>query len=194
MNRKIIIIAGYIASGKSTFALRLSQNVMIPYLIKDTFKSAICKNIPITNREEGRLFSSVTFDAIVYVTQRFMESGFPLIIEGNFVTGGYKKTNESEEIKSLIKKYDYNSLTYIFFGDTRVMCDRFNTREKLPERGQANQIFSKLTYEDCEMGLPPLADFTVGGKIIKVDTTDFNKVDFEKHIESARLFLDSNTI
>ena len=191
MNRKIIIIAGYLASGKSTFALRLSQEVMIPYLIKDTFKSAICTNIPITNREEGSRFSAATFDAIAYVTERFMETGFPLIIEGNFVMGGHMKTNEGNVIKSLIEKYDYQSLTYIFWGDTRVMCDRFNSREKLPERGQANQVFGELTYEVFEKWLPPLANFSVGGKIVKIDTTDFEKVDFDKHIETARLFLSS---
>ena len=37
MVKKIIIVEGYLASGKSTFALRLSETVGIPYLIKDTF-------------------------------------------------------------------------------------------------------------------------------------------------------------
>ena len=189
MNKKIIIIAGYLASGKSTFALRLSKKISVPYMIKDTLKTAICTSIPITNREDGRRFSAATFDAIAYVTERFMETGYPLIIEGNFVMGGYMKLNEGEVIKSLIEKYKYQSLTYIFWGDTRVMCDRFNEREKTPERGQANQVFAELSYEDCEKWLPPLADFTVGGQIIKVDTTDFNKVDYDGLINTAHKFI-----
>ena len=52
MNKKIIIIAGYLASGKSTFALRLSKEINVPYFVKDTLKSAICTSIPITNRED----------------------------------------------------------------------------------------------------------------------------------------------
>ena len=189
--KKIIIIAGYLASGKSTFALRLSKEINVPYFIKDTFKSAICAKIPITNRDEGRRFSAATFDAIMYVTERFMETGYPLIIEGNFVLGGYMKANEAEMINALIEKYDYQSLTYIFVGDTSVMCDRFNERERLPERGQANQVFSEMTHEDFSKLLPPLGDFIVGGEIIKIDTTDFDKVDFENHIETARLFLNT---
>jgi len=55
-----------------------------------------------------------------------METGYPLIIEGNFVMGGYMKSNEGETIKLLIEKYGYQSLTFIFWGDTHVMCDRFN--------------------------------------------------------------------
>ena len=115
MNRKIIIIAGYIASGKSAFALRLSKEVDIPYFIKDTFKSAICKSLTIANREESRRFSAVTFDAIIYAAERLMETGYPLIVEGNFTMGGYMKTNEGDRIKRLIDKYDYQSLTYIFW-------------------------------------------------------------------------------
>ena len=38
MNKKIIIVEGYLASGKSTFAKRLSEQIKIPCLIKDTFK------------------------------------------------------------------------------------------------------------------------------------------------------------
>lgn len=189
MNKKIIIIAGYLASGKSTFALQLSKKMSIPYFVKDTFKSAICTSIPITNREDGRRFSAATFDAIAYVSERLMETGYPFIIEGNFVMGGYMKANEGDVIKSLIDKYGYESLTYIFWGDPRVMCDRFNEREKLPERGQANQTFSELTYEDCEKWLPPLGEFNAGGRIIKVDTTDFDKVDYEELFTVAHDFI-----
>jgi len=35
-----------------------------------------------------------------------------------------------------------------------------------------------LSYEDSEKWLPPLGDFTVGGKIVKVDTTDFAMFDY----------------
>ncbi len=118
-----------------------------------------------------------------------METGYPLILEGNFVLGGYRKAREAGILKSLIDKYNYQSLTYIFWGDTHVLCDRFNEREKLPERGQANRVFEELTYDYFDKNIPPFGDFTVGGEIIKIDTTDFEKVDFESHIERARLFI-----
>ena len=107
MNKKIIIIEGYLASGKSTFALQLSKSINVPYLIKDTFKIALCKNISVANRNESSLFSTVTFDAMMYVTERLFETGNPVIIEGNFVPGGIKKTDEAKIIRQLIGKYDY---------------------------------------------------------------------------------------
>jgi len=145
MNKKIIIVAGYLASGKSTFARRLSKEISIPYLIKDTFKIALCDSVSITSREEGRRFSAVTFDGMMYVAERLMETGFPIIIEGNFAPAGLKKVDEAGVIRALIQKYGYQSLTYQFEGDTKILHERYIEREKTPERGDANRDFYGLT-------------------------------------------------
>ena len=144
---KIIVIEGYLASGKSTFALNLSKAINVPYFVKDTFKIALCKSIPVTNPEEGSRFSAVTFDAIMYVAQRFMETGYPLIIEGNFVPACVKKVDEAGEIKKAINKFAYQSLTYKFMGDTRVLYNRYIERNKSAERGDANRDFEEPSFE-----------------------------------------------
>lgn len=119
MNRKIIIVEGYLASGKSTFALRLSKAIHVPYLIKDTFKIALCESVSVTDRHESSRFSAVTFDAMMYVTERMFEAGYPIIIEGNFVPAGVKKTDESMRIQQLINQYGYKALTFKFMGTHR---------------------------------------------------------------------------
>lgn len=190
-DRKIIIVEGYLASGKSTFALRLSKEINVPYFIKDTFKTALCASVPILNREESSRFSAVTFDAMMYSAERLIGVGYPVIIEGNFVPKGIKKVDEAEVIKQLIDKYDCQSLTYKFMGDTRILYKRFIEREKTPERGQVNVMFSEISFDDFDRFCHNLDEFNVGGKVIKIDMTDFEKIDFGKHIETARLFVNS---
>ena len=189
MNKKIIIIEGYLASGKSTFALQLSKSINVPYFIKDTFKIALCKSVSVANRTEGSLFSAVTFDAMAYVTERLFETGSPVIIEGNFVPGGVKKADEAGAIKQLIDKYEYAPLTFKFRGNTQILYERFIAREKTPERGQANKIGVDVPYEMFDQWCHNLDNFYVGGKIVQVDTTDFTKVNFSTYIESARQFM-----
>jgi hypothetical protein len=121
-------------------------------------ESAITANIPITDRETSRRFSAATFNAIAYVTERLMETGYPLIIEGNFVMSGQLKANEGEIIRNLIEKYGYESLTFILWGDTRILCDRYNEREKSPEWKRLNLRTTELTYDDCEKWFPPLGE------------------------------------
>ena len=189
MNRKIIVITGYLASGKSTFAQRLSSELNIPYIIKDTFKSALCASIDIDSREESSRFSAVTFDAMMYVAERHIETGNPFIIEGNFVPGGIKKTDEAGVIKALLEKYNCQSLTFKFIGDTKILHKRFIKRDILPERGQANTIGYEPSYDEFNLWCHNLGDFDVSGETVAVDTTDFEAVDFELNIKLAQGFL-----
>ena len=194
MKKSIIIINGSPAAGKTTFAMCLSKELKIPYLVKNTLKTALSASMEITNQSESSRLSAVTFDAIIYVTERFMEVGQPLIIEGSFSAhsfakdDGSRKTDESAVIKSLIDKYDYQPLTYIFTGDTQVLHKRFLEREKLNERG-ANKLFSELTHDCFNEICLHQEKFNIGGKLINIDTTDFEKVNFTDHIETARLFI-----
>lgn len=193
MSKKIIIIGGYLAGGKSTFARKLSKELNVPYLIKDTFKMRMCENIVVPSDEESSRFSIITFDAMMYVTERMMEAGFPIIIEANFVPKGIKKVDEAGIIKALIDKYDYQSLTYKFVGNTRVLCERFNEREKLPERGFVNKMSGgEIPYDTFDLFCHNLDGFDVNGLTVTIDTTDFNSVDFSSYVESTRMFLVSD--
>jgi len=167
----------------------LSKTLNIPYIVKDTFKIALCESVQIATREEGSHFSAVTFDAMMYVAERLMETGYPVIIEGNFVPPGMKKVNEAGVIESLIRKYSYRPLTYKFTGDTQVLYERYIERERSPERGDANRDFEEIPFENFDRYCHNLDAFSVGGKVIKVDTYDFGKVDFAQYIEMARLFI-----
>ena len=189
MNKKIIVIEGYLASGKSTFALRLSKLLNIPYLIKDTFKIALCRSISVAGRTESRDFSAVTFDGMMYVAERLLETYVPILIEGNFVPAGVKKADEAGTIKHLIEKYDYASLDFKFTGDTRVLYQRFVEREKNAERGEANKIGMDVPYDAFNQWCRDLDAFNIGGKTVQVDTTDFSNVDFNACIKLAKEFM-----
>lgn len=171
MNKKIIVIEGYLATGKSTFALQLSKSLNIPYLIKDTFKIALCKNVSVTSRTERRVFSTVTFDGMMYVAERMLETSIPIILEGNFVPAGVKKINEADAIKRLIDRYNYTSLDFKFMGDTRVLHQRFLEREKSAERGEVNKIGMDVPYETFNQWCRNLDGFDIGGETVRVNTT-----------------------
>lgn len=189
MNKKIIIINGYLASGKSTFALHLSKAIHVPCFIKDTFKIALCQSISIADRNESSRFSAVTFDAMMYAAERMMEAGYPVIIEGNFVPAGVKKTDESMRIRQLISRYGYLSLTFKFTGNTEVLYKRFMEREKSPDRGQVNTLGFEPSLKDFSSWCHNLDGFDAGGKIIEVDTTDFAAVDYEMYFRLADQFI-----
>jgi len=135
MNSRIIIVSGYLASGKSTFAVRLSKVLNIPYFIKDTFKIALCSNIAINPTEESSRFSVVTFDAMMYAAERLLEVGLPVIIEGNFAPADIKKVDEAGVIRVLTEKYGCQPLTYLFKGDSEFCTSVLWNVKKRPNAG-----------------------------------------------------------
>lgn len=191
MKNKLIVIQGYLASGKSTFARRLSNALGVPCFVKDTFKSALCESISLENREESSRFSAVTFDGMLYITERMLETGQPLILEGNFTPAGAKKKDEAGALRELLRRYGCPSLTFRFTGNTHVLYERFTAREKSPERGKANTMMISFSQEDFDGWCRNLDGFSLEGETVDIDTTDFSAVDFEQHIALARQFLNS---
>lgn len=167
----------------------MSKQINVPYLIKDTFKIALCENITVTDRKENSRFSTVTFDAMMYVVERMLETGSPIIIEGNFVPAGVKKVDEAGVIRRLIDQYGYDSLTFKFTGNTQVLHKRFVEREETAARGHVNKIGSEVLYEDFNQWCHNLDSFDIGGKVVEVDTSDFDLVNFDSYYELAWQFI-----
>ncbi len=189
MENKIIVIQGYLAAGKSTFARQLSKTLNLPCFVKDTFKSALCENVLLQNREESSRFSAITFDGLLYIAERMLEVGNPLILEGNFTPAGVKKKNEEGALNSLLRRYCCRALTFRFTGDTQVLYKRFTQRENSPERGKANTMMLSFSQEDFDGWCHNLDGFSLDGEAIEIDTTDFSAVDFERYLAAARQFL-----
>ena len=189
MGARMIVITGCLAAGKSHFARMLSMEAGVPCFIKDTFKIAVCSSVKIVRREASSKFSAVTFDAMMYAAERMLEVNSPFIIEGNFVPAGIKKTDEAGFIRALAEKYSCVPLTYMFTGDAAVLCERFNEREKSPERGDVNKMTGEAALSDFTEWCKNNERFDIGGEKIIVDGTDFNKIDYAWLIERARRYL-----
>jgi len=191
MTKKIIIIAGYAAAGKTTFAKGLMSELAVPYFAKDEVKIALDRNFAVANRNDSKRLSAIAFDAMEFVIERFMEAGQPIIVEANFVMnpnhGGIK---EGDALRRLIDKYGYSVLTYIFLGDMPKLYERFAARNVLPSRGDANKMWGDFTFDDYVEFSTPLGKFNIGGEIVKIDTTDIGSVDFSKYIQVAKSFLE----
>lgn len=187
MNKKIIIVTGYLAGGKTTFANKLGQELGIPCFNKDYLKIILHDYIP---AKDSKHMGAAVFDVIVHITQRFMESGNPLIIESTFNNkSNYRNVSEGNALQSLIDQYGYKALTYLLKGDPRVLHKRFLDREKLPER---ETIYVDGLFDDYRFFkqiMMRLDDFDVGERVT-IDTTDFEKVDFAQHIKTAISFME----
>lgn len=123
---------------------------------------------------------------------QLMKAGQPFILENNF------EYSSGRGIKSLLEKYQYSALTITLTGDYKVIYQRFLERENsldrhrghivndcYPETKENNLKILKaetISYENFVCGIEKRGfdEFCVDGRQIKVDTTDFSKINMEE--------------
>jgi predicted kinase len=184
MKNKIIIIAGYPASGKTTFAKQLSEELNIPYFNLDSIKSAIGEIIKINSWEESKSIGNASFLVLMYILESFMKVNKTLIIENSFIK------NHEVTIEQLIKNYEYEVMTYILKCDLKLLHKRFIERENALERDNSNKIFGIWNdFQIFERDMKPFDEFNIGNKIININTNDLKVINNNEYKNIAKEYL-----
>lgn len=183
--RKIILVSGYPAAGKSTFARRLSEHLQIPCFNKDTIKEALADGFGPSSQEAYNKGSAATFNIMAHIAECLLQVSKPCILESNF------RVQEGERIEELLEKHGASCLTFVFTGDLDVLYNRYAKRARerhWVHRGPGDR-------DDFKDGL---ARHKAGhihiraGEIVTVDTTDFDKIDYGALFDLAKRFIQNH--
>ncbi len=187
-----ILVTGIPAAGKSTMAENISERLKLPAISKDTIKELMFDHVGFGSREEKVNLGIASMEIMYYVAGQLMKAGLPFILENNF------EYSSESGIKALLERYRYPVLTITLTGDYKVIYRRFLEREISPDRHRGHvvndcypekernskkgQKVTSISYEDYVQGIERrgFEAFSVGGSRIKVDTTDFSKIDMEE--------------
>ena len=187
-----ILVTGIPAAGKSTMAEAMAERLKLPVISKDAVKELLFDNVGFRSREEKVNLGTASMEIMYYVAGQLMKTGQPFILENNF------EYSSEHGIKSLLEKYRYAVLTVTLTGDYRVIYQRFLERESSPDRHRGHVVHNcypekkgndskwlqaaSISYENYEHAIRQKGydAFRVDGKQMKVDTTDFSKIDMEE--------------
>ena len=162
--KKLILIGGVLAGGKSTFSHIIGKRFSIPVVNKDRLKEILGDNIPTSNREENKKLSVISFELMLYLVEG---EGSALVLESNF------KDYELEALSKKCTDLGCEVMSIILDGDDAVLHSRFNKR--LGENRHPvhkSQDFTELS--DFTATLNELRRAKYPGDIITVDCTDFS--------------------
>lgn len=169
----------------------LSDRLKLPALSKDRVKELLFDHVGFQSREGKVDLGVASTEILYYAADQLMRAGQPFILENNF------EYASEHGFRSLLNKYPYAVLTVTLTGDYRVIYRRFLERENSPFRhrghvvndcypeskdpGLAKPPSISYSYEDFVRSIQRRGfdAFSVGGRQMKVDTTDFSKVDME---------------
>ncbi len=186
-----ILVAGIPAAGKSTMAEVISERLKLPVISKDAIKELLFDNVGFQSRAEKVNLGIASMRIMYYAAGQLMKAGQPFILENNF-------ESSEQGMKNLLEKYQYSALTITLTGNYKVIYQRFLERESSPDRHRGHVVndcypekkennlktpkAKTISYENFVRGIAQRGfdAFCVDGRQIKVDTTDFSKINMEE--------------
>lgn len=179
MKKKLILMGGDLASGKSAYSRSVGKKLGITVINKDILKEILGDRFIAGSREENLKLSNAAFDIICYMIK---SSQSHLIIESNF------KAHEMKALSALVDGYDYDVLSLKFQGDDEVLHDRFITRlNKKRHYVHKSQDFSDIDVFSDALGALRAVKYI--GRVIEIDSSNFDYTADEMLLAEIRRFV-----
>lgn len=128
--KRLILITGELASGKSTLAKSLGKDLGIVVFNKDELKEIECDVFDYSNRDENLKLSEAAMKNMFHILERFAVIGSDLILEANF------RTDDIKQIKAIVDKENYQVCLIYLKGHQELLFYRF--LERLKNRHKAH--------------------------------------------------------
>ena len=166
--KKLLLITGDLAAGKSTFSKILSERYCTAFFQKDTFKEILGSFIRYQGREENKALSDAAIELMRHIFSKIAVTGNPVILESNF------HENELKKLHSIAEENQYEVLTIVLRGDPEILYQRYLHRMKYENRHPVHLTTTLHIREDFLLFTEESRRETITGKNFVIDATDFS--------------------
>ena len=184
----IIIVTGRPAAGKSFLAKRLSQDLRLPLVSKDTIREELFDSLGWKDRKWAQELGKASVDMMFYFARAELEAGNSIIMDNSF----YPPISNSR-FQALKEQYHAESIQIVCDSDRETLFQRFKSRADSGKRhpGHGDDDVLEELYANLADTSSPILD--IGGTVLRVDTTDFAKVDYQGLLKQVKEFLSNSS-
>lgn len=182
-SKKLLLIMGDLACGKSTFAQLLSKRYNVNVFGKDSIKEVLGDTIGFTNREENLKLSGATMELMFFLFERFAALQKPLILESNFHT---------KELETLHKKaavHGYEVLTLVLRGDVEILHQRYLNRARNENRHPVHLSTTMDVFDEFKAYLERTRKEEIPGNTLEINADDFSYQEEEELLAKIDEFM-----
>ena len=180
---KLILVNGDIATGKSHFALILSERFQLPLFTKDEFKEHLADESPVSTYEESHRLSLEAMDMLIDVFNDFASQNVNLILEANFHEDYLSKIGE------IAKEYNYQILNLNLVGNPEILYQRYVNRRDKGDRHPVHAINKLNDYHSFKEYCENRKKEKMIGQVIEINTDDFSYQSNEELLNKIKEFL-----
>lgn len=166
--KRLLLIMGDLATGKSTFAGVLAERYGIAAFYKDRFKEILGDTVGFSNREENLRLSVASAALMRMVFSEFCRLDRDLILESNF------RQAELELLHEMAEKCGYQVLTVALQGDLEILHQRFLYRLRHEARHPVHACGGMEEYDTFVSYVTKQRPPEIPGEVIRARADDFS--------------------
>lgn len=175
---KLILINGRPGSGKTTLARQISKELDIKLICKDDIKEFLFDYVGSYGTEWSQMLGAKTSDFIMDLAEGILTNGKSVCVENAFNAKFAKPS-----VNRILKKFpDLEVVEVYCHADPELLKQRFINRVHSGERHPGHGDLSRVNDFNLSDNFEQIAL----GRIIKIDTTDFEKINHDKLISDLK--------
>ena len=166
--RKLLLITGDLATGKSTFANMLSKRYDTNVFFKDSIKEVLGDKIGFSNREENKRLSNASMELMFFIFSEFGKLSKNIILEANF------HTTELERLHQIALENNYEVLTLVLRGEVEILHKRYLNRMQNENRHPVHLSTTLDIFDDFKKYAESSRAEEILGNVIYINADDFS--------------------
>ena len=181
LNATLILVLGMPATGKTYLSKKIASKLALPVISKDDIKDIIFDGLGSSDREYSKKVGRTSFTILDYFLKSQLAVGNSLIFESPL-----SPEYENEKFRKWQQKYNFKVVQILCWAEGETLIGRFIERSHSGTRhlGHADVVSLEEFRADLLKGKAKPLD--LDSKIIEVDTTDFNLVDYSSVCDQVR--------
>lgn len=167
----LVIVAGPPATGKTTLARRLADDVHLPVLHRDQLKTQIYDALDLHPRVPTARLTSASTQLLYTFAEAVLHVGQSMIIEAGFLP-----ELATQELRALQQRVAFLSFQIQCYAEGHVLVERFTARMGMRHAAHPDANYLRQRRAALLQGRWDSLD--IGGHLFALDTSNFATVDY----------------
>jgi predicted kinase len=171
---KLFVVSGLPASGKTTMACWLADELQVPLVGRDDIKERLFDSLGWSDRAWSKRLGAASWDLLYWFIEMQLAAGQSCMAESNFGAPG-----DADRLRELVARYNVNVIEVHCYAAGNVLVERYLGRVRSGQRhpGHVDEITINEQRERLLAAVP--APLMLGGAEVLVNTTDPALIDYD---------------